>query len=118
MNVNMKGDIMRSNSRTRRFMLRRVRACRDKAGGLNLSKPNDPAEIEADAIADKIMRMPEREVSAKQSDVKSLGTLAHGTEAESGHIHRKCDACEQEDDENGSPAKGVAVGWWNCVAKP
>lgn len=33
-------------------------ACQAKSNDLKISQPNDPAEIEADQIADKVMRMP------------------------------------------------------------
>lgn len=34
-------------------------ACQAKSSGLKISQPNDPAEIEADQIADRVMRMPD-----------------------------------------------------------
>jgi hypothetical protein len=36
-------------------------ACPAKSSDLKVSQPNDPAEIEADQIADKVMRMPENQ---------------------------------------------------------
>ena len=33
-------------------------SCKASTGGLKVSQPNDAAEIEADAIADRVMRMP------------------------------------------------------------
>lgn len=41
-------------------------ACQAKSS-LNISQPNDPAEIEADQIADKVMRMPDEAISRRQS---------------------------------------------------
>lgn len=39
-------------------------ACQAKSSSLNISQPNDPAEIEADAIAGKVMRTPVGETSS------------------------------------------------------
>jgi hypothetical protein len=60
-------------------------ACQAKSN-LNVSQPNDPAEIEADQIADKVMRM--------------VGKPAPGIKASNSPdtIHRKCDTCEEEDE--------------------
>ena len=41
--------------------------CQAKSN-LAISQPNDPAEIEADAIADKVMRMPEKDLSTVETD--------------------------------------------------
>ena len=38
-------------------------ACQAKSDDLKISQPNDPAEIEADQIADNVMRMPLGEIS-------------------------------------------------------
>ena len=59
-------------------------ACQAKSN-LNISQPNDPAEIEADQIADKVMRMPVGKVKP------AINNHSKGT------IHRKCDACEDEE---------------------
>lgn len=61
-------------------------ACQAKSSNLAISQPNDPAEIEADQIADRVMRMAFDEVTPKSN-------LAHKPNA----IHRKCDACGEEE---------------------
>lgn len=61
-------------------------ACQAKSHDLKVSQPNDPAEIEADQIADKVMRMPEGHLNPVSHTSNSLNT-----------IHRKCDACEEEE---------------------
>lgn len=63
-------------------------SCQAYSGSLKVSQPNDPAEIEADQIADRVMRMP-------VSDAKPKANLSNSSDA----IHRKCDACEEEEDE-------------------
>lgn len=76
-------------------------ACQATSSDLKISQPNDVAEIEADQIADRVMRMPERGVGAEQNNStakQSVGAFARGDSAASGRIHRKCDACEEEDD--------------------
>ena len=54
---------------------------------LEVSQPHDPAEQEADRVADQIMRMPEP-INTGQMVMRSL----HET------IHRKCAACGEEED--------------------
>ena len=39
-------------------------ACQAKSNDLKVSQPNDPAEVEADQIADKVMRVPNNRASA------------------------------------------------------
>lgn len=63
-------------------------ACQAKSF-LNISHPNDPTEIEADEIADRVLRMPD---GAKAEEAPKSTT-------ESGRIHRKCNACEHDDEE-------------------
>lgn len=60
-------------------------ACLAKSGDLRISQPNDPAEIEADQVADRVMRMVD-------SDAASAARTSHPLNA----IHRQCDACEDE----------------------
>src|SRR5947207_3981190 len=60
-------------------------ACRSGHDGLNISLPNDPAEIDADRMADRVMRMSSRELTNSGRDTGAKGT-----------IHRKCDACEED----------------------
>jgi hypothetical protein len=52
--------------------------CQAKSSDLKVSQPNDPAEIEADRIADKVMRMP----IGQPASVKSDAPVSAG-------IHRK-----------------------------
>ncbi len=42
--------------------------CQVKSNGLRVSQPNAPAEIEADWIADAVMRMSEQDVSPFETD--------------------------------------------------
>ncbi|GEM_PF-4177104 len=62
-------------------------ACQAKSN-LNISQPNDPAEIEADRMAERVMRMPVG-VSKPVASVSNSATA----------IHRRCNACENEEDE-------------------
>lgn len=55
-------------------------ACQAKSSDLKISQPNDPAEIEADRMADQVMRMPVGEVKPVQNAVHAGRT-----------IHRGCD---------------------------
>jgi hypothetical protein len=62
-------------------------ACQAKSNDLRISQPNDPTEIEADQIANRVMRMravEPRPVTRPNSD--------------SGTIQRKCSECEDEDE--------------------
>lgn len=59
--------------------------CQAKAN-LAISQPNDPAEREADAMADHVMRM-SVEGAASKANERNL----------SGRILRQCDACEDEE---------------------
>lgn len=63
-------------------------ACQTESNDLKVSQPNDPAEIEADQIADRIMRM-------SIDDAKPKSNLSNTSNT----IHRKCDACEDEEEE-------------------
>lgn len=75
-------------------------ACQSKSA-LNISRPNDPAEIEADAIADRVMRM-------SIDDVKPESSSPHSSDK----IQRKCDVCEddqEEDTENPLMRKDASV---------
>lgn len=62
------------------------------AAGLKISEPHDPAEIEADRLADQVMRMPIGGTSGSADTPAS--THNH---VETDEIHRKCDACEEEE---------------------
>ncbi|MFS8085619.1 MAG: DUF4157 domain-containing protein, partial [Acidobacteriota bacterium] len=61
-------------------------ACQSGGGSLKVSQPNDAAEVEADAIADRVMRMP---AGAEAPNPMNHIDPTNG-------IHRKCDACEEE----------------------
>ena len=63
-------------------------SCQASTGKLKVSQPNDAAEIEADAIADRVMRMPAgAEVTNPTNHIDSTNG-----------IHRKCNACEEEEE--------------------
>ncbi|MGB7202815.1 MAG: DUF4157 domain-containing protein [Pyrinomonadaceae bacterium] len=64
-------------------------ACQENSGHLKISQPNDPAEIEADQIADRVMRM-------SVSDAKPMSNVSNTSST----IHRKCNACENEEKMN------------------
>ena len=61
-------------------------AC-SSAGALKVSQPHEPAEIEADAVADRVMRMPLEARTPAVTRVNSANT-----------IQRKCNACEDEEE--------------------
>jgi len=63
-------------------------ACQAKSNDLKISQPNDPAEIEADQIADRVMRMLVNDVQPSRNSSNTSDT-----------IHRKCDECETEEQE-------------------
>jgi hypothetical protein len=80
-------------------------ACQTKSDDLKVSQPNDPAEIEADAIADRVMRMPVGGADGfghgQGSEARPLRESRSGpspVNADSATIHRKCDACEDDDE--------------------
>ena len=62
-------------------------ACQAKSSDLKVSQPNDPAEIEADQIADRVMRMPV-DAPVKVSDHQH----------EPNKLHAKGDAGEEEEE--------------------
>lgn len=68
--------------------------CQAKAK-LNISQPNDPAEVEADQIADRVMRI-SVDGDAKRKNAKSQ--LSNSFES-SNKIQRKCSACQEEDED-------------------
>ncbi len=63
-------------------------SCMDGTNGLKVSQPNDAAELEADRLADEVMRMP-------IDDAKPKSNLSNTSDA----IYRKCDICEDEEEE-------------------
>ena len=60
--------------------------------GLKMSQPHDASEIEADRVADRVMRMPDPNLHPAEQ-VPSVSTV------ESAKIDRKCDRCAEEEDE-------------------
>jgi hypothetical protein len=60
--------------------------CQAKSN-LTISQPNDPAEREADAMADHVMRMSVEDVEPRGNE-----------RTPSGRILRQCDACEDEEE--------------------
>ncbi len=71
-------------------------ACQAKSSDLKVSQPNDPAEIEADATADQVMRMPEQTSIQAKPNAQSASSMQITTIPSM--IHRKCDACEEKDE--------------------
>ncbi|MDK2745520.1 MAG: DUF4157 domain-containing protein [Nitrospira sp. BO4] len=63
-------------------------SCQAKSNDLKISQPNDAAEIEANAIADRVMRMP--------AGAEALNPTNH-VDPTTG-IHRKCGVCEEEEE--------------------
>jgi hypothetical protein len=63
-------------------------SCQSGASSLKISQPTDAAEIEADQVADRVMRMP---LAAAKPESKLSNTA--------NTIHRKCAACEDEEEE-------------------
>jgi hypothetical protein len=72
-------------------------ACQKKTDDIRISQPADTAEIEADQIADKVMRMPAGETTPAVSRKNSADA-----------IQRKCSTCE--DDEKIIQRKPVSSG--------
>src|SRR5262245_13961429 len=62
--------------------------CQAKSNDLDISQQNDPAEIEADEIADKVMRMP-------VGETKPISINHHSPELN--QLHAKCAECEEEE---------------------
>ena len=76
-------------------------ACQAKTSDLKISQPNDPAEIEADQIADRVMRMSIDETAGNKSNAKARSAPSDTKRAieasdPKNTIHRKCDACEEK----------------------
>lgn len=63
------------------------------SSNLKISQPNDPTEIEADHIAEKVMRVP-ADQSHQKDGSKTASTKNH---THANFIHRKCNACDEED---------------------
>jgi hypothetical protein len=63
-------------------------SCQSSTSNLKVSQPNDAAEIEADTIADRVMRMPRGIEALKPMNPVDRTNV----------IQRKCDACEEEEE--------------------
>ena len=63
-------------------------SCQSNSSGLKISQPSDAAEIEADQIADRVMRMPAGTETATPTNQIDPGNS----------INRKCDACDDEEE--------------------
>lgn len=80
-------------------------ACsKGEAGNLKISHPTDAVEIEADRLADQVMRMP----SGDSSDPVHTQTTLHN-HVETDEVHRKCSACEEEELEEPLMRKEASV---------
>lgn len=60
--------------------------CQGKSNDLRVSQPNDPAEIEADQIADQIMRMAEVDAKPVEAASKSSGAVHRKENANSAPV--------------------------------
>lgn len=65
-------------------------SCAHTSGNIPVSQPSDPAEIEADRTAARIMRMPAQGSKSENSEV------SHAS-GQSIQINRKCDTCDDEE---------------------
>lgn len=79
-------------------------SCNSGSHDHRVSQPNDPAEIEADRMADQIMRMPAGDLRTEKRD--ELEPSHHAVDT-SPVLHRKCDACAEEEDEEPIQRKAV-----------
>ena len=70
-------------------------SCSEASGALKVSQPTDAAEIEADQLADTVMRMPVDQ-PAPSNRASQVSTDAP---ADPAHIQRKCNACDEEEKE-------------------
>ncbi|MEX2592046.1 MAG: DUF4157 domain-containing protein [Anditalea sp.] len=65
---------------------------------LTVDVPDDPYEKEADAVADKVMRMPEESFVQRKTEEEEEPIQLKRNEMDS-FIQKKCAECEQEDEE-------------------
>lgn len=99
---NMQAAPTKTSARFFAFPIQRKASCACGGGcpacqpnrNLNISQPNDPAEIEADRVADQVMRMVVNETA---TSFRPTEQVSGHNDAE--HIHRKCDACKQEEEQ-------------------
>lgn len=102
-------------------------SCQAKSSDLKVSQPNDAAEIEADQIADKVMRMPAEapvkvapvEVAHQRSDPEKLqakcGTCGGTQETQETEETEKNDVFRREKDIAGDVKPGVGMSEINSV---
>jgi hypothetical protein len=62
----------------------RCPACQAKSNDLKVSQPSDPAEIEADHIAERVMRMPEPLMNRSSAPVAGVAQTVHRESFDSG----------------------------------
>jgi len=72
--------------------------CQAKSHNLKISQPDDLAEIQADQVAERVMRMP----GGEGKPWVSTGSLADT-------IHRKCDPCEEDDETSERVMRNEAI---------
>lgn len=70
-------------------------ACQTKSSDLKVSQPNAHAEIEADHIADRVMRMP---VGEAEQPRHGFGSDEKQNRTATSSIQRKCSGCEEADE--------------------
>ena len=81
---------------------------------LNVSQPDDPLEREADAVADQVMRMedpdsgpvqaaPAQGISLNRRISRQADSSPAFEGQEPGELHRKCDHCEEEENDQNEP---------------
>ncbi len=91
-------------------------ACQAKSGGLKISQPSDAAEVEADRIADDVMRTPVAEADRHGGGRRALQmTRSLSSPAD---IYRKCSSCENEDDEMAAQRKALPLAHGNGSQSP
>src|SRR5205809_6174003 len=65
-------------------------SCQPGAGSLKISQPNDAAEIEADAIADRVMRMTNDKTSSVNNvPDRSYDNAIRGDKTDAAVVHRQ-----------------------------
>ena len=69
-------------------------SCKSNPSGLKISQPNDTAELEADRIADHVMRMSIDHPSHREM---RRGSPSHAVGTDAEIVHRKCDSCAEEE---------------------
>ena len=77
---------------------------------LKIGAVNDPAEIEADRVADQVMRMPASNIDAGPAANILRPDFGHSGGASDVSVRRKCAACDGEDKIRRKPASDSPVG--------